>query len=97
MTRLAQEVDEEWANEKRKKRSNTIRWFKETQARKVAKNGTFPCWFHGMITRRFVYLDMRDDCCLALLPYTDLQTIDTGLDLKLFWFFFFFLGKRRIC
>ncbi|XP_034168493.2 myosin-IIIb isoform X1 [Pangasianodon hypophthalmus] len=52
MTLLAQEVDEEWANEKRKKRSNTIRWFKETQARKVAKNGTFPCWFHGMITRR---------------------------------------------
>ncbi|MCJ8742293.1 hypothetical protein PDJAM_G00080410 [Pangasius djambal] len=52
MTVLAQEVDEEWANEKRKKRSNTIRWFKETQARKVAKNGTFPCWFHGMITRR---------------------------------------------
>ncbi|XP_053500993.1 myosin-IIIb isoform X1 [Ictalurus furcatus] len=52
MTLLAQEVDEEWANEKRKKRSNTIRWFKETQARKVAKNGAFPCWFHGMITRR---------------------------------------------
>ncbi|GAA6107704.1 myosin-IIIb [Tachysurus ichikawai] len=52
MELLAQEVDEEWANEKRKKRSNTIRWFKETQARKVAKNGTFPCWFHGMITRR---------------------------------------------
>lgn len=61
MELLAQEVDEEWANEKRKKRSNTIRWFKETQARKVAKNGTFPCWFHGMITRRFVYLDRRED------------------------------------
>ncbi|GCC28317.1 hypothetical protein chiPu_0006746 [Chiloscyllium punctatum] len=30
----------------------TIRWFKETQARKVIQNGTFPCWFHGMITRR---------------------------------------------
>ncbi|KAF5906904.1 myosin-IIIb-like isoform X2, partial [Clarias magur] len=52
LTLLAQEVDEKWASEKRKKRSNTIRWFKETQARKVAKNGTFPCWFHGMITRR---------------------------------------------
>ncbi|XP_051890313.1 unconventional myosin-X [Pristis pectinata] len=34
------------------KKRATIRWFKETQARKVVQNGTFPCWFHGMITRR---------------------------------------------
>lgn len=34
------------------KKRATIRWFKETQARKVVQNGTFPCWFHGVITRR---------------------------------------------
>ncbi|XP_066507913.1 myosin-IIIb isoform X2 [Hoplias malabaricus] len=49
---LGEPGDEERAKEKRKRRSNTIRWFKETQVRKVARNGTFPCWFHGMITRR---------------------------------------------
>ncbi|XP_076876747.1 myosin-IIIb [Brachyhypopomus gauderio] len=49
---FGQPAGEEWAKEKRKKRNNTIRWFKETQVRKVAQNGTFPCWFHGMITRR---------------------------------------------
>lgn len=43
---------EERAKEKHKKRRNTIRWFRETQARKVVQNGEFPCWFHGMITRR---------------------------------------------
>uniref|UniRef100_A0A8C8C4T8 Myosin-IIIb-like n=1 Tax=Oncorhynchus tshawytscha TaxID=74940 RepID=A0A8C8C4T8_ONCTS len=43
---------EERARERSKKRKNTIRWFKETQARKVVHNGAFPCWFHGMITRR---------------------------------------------
>uniref|UniRef100_A0AAR2IU06 Myosin motor domain-containing protein n=1 Tax=Pygocentrus nattereri TaxID=42514 RepID=A0AAR2IU06_PYGNA len=52
MKLLGQSGDEERAKEKRKKRNNTIRWFKETQVRKVARNGTFPCWFHGMITRR---------------------------------------------
>lgn len=49
---LGQPEDEDSARERRKRRSNTLRWFKETQARKVARNGTFPCWFHGMITRR---------------------------------------------
>ncbi|XP_030623934.1 SH2 domain-containing protein 2A-like [Chanos chanos] len=44
--------DEERVKEKHQKRSNTLRWFKDTQARKVVENGTFPCWFHGMITRR---------------------------------------------
>ncbi|XP_072353285.1 myosin-IIIb [Scyliorhinus torazame] len=34
------------------KKRATIRWFKDTQARKVLQNGIFPCWFHGMITRR---------------------------------------------
>ncbi|XP_023667480.2 myosin-IIIb [Paramormyrops kingsleyae] len=34
------------------RRCNTIRWFTETQARKVVVNGEFPCWFHGVITRR---------------------------------------------
>ncbi|XP_067888368.1 myosin-IIIb isoform X1 [Heterodontus francisci] len=34
------------------KKRATIRWFKETQVRKVVQNGAFPCWFHGMITRR---------------------------------------------
>ncbi|KAL2087692.1 hypothetical protein ACEWY4_016520 [Coilia grayii] len=43
---------EERVKEKHKRRRNTIRWFRETQARKVVRNGEFPCWFHGMITRR---------------------------------------------
>ncbi|XP_063067724.1 myosin-IIIb isoform X2 [Engraulis encrasicolus] len=43
---------EERVREKHKRRRNTIRWFRETQARKVVRNGEFPCWFHGMITRR---------------------------------------------
>ncbi|XP_061071712.1 myosin-IIIb isoform X2 [Conger conger] len=43
---------EERAKERHTKRRKTIRWFKETQARKVVRNGAFPCWFHGMITRR---------------------------------------------
>ncbi|XP_015221377.2 myosin-IIIb [Lepisosteus oculatus] len=43
---------EEAATERQIKKKNTIRWFKETQARKVVRNGTFPNWFHGMITRR---------------------------------------------
>ncbi|KAG9263026.1 myosin-IIIb-like isoform X2, partial [Astyanax mexicanus] len=49
---LGQPESEDSAKERRRRRSNTLRWFKETQARKVARNGTFPCWFHGMITRR---------------------------------------------
>ncbi|XP_062334016.1 myosin-IIIa [Osmerus eperlanus] len=43
---------EERARERSTKRRNTIRWFKETQARKVMRDGAFPGWFHGMITRR---------------------------------------------
>eukprot|EP00062_Callorhinchus_milii_P012217 gi/632959014/ref/XP_007895376.1/ PREDICTED: myosin-IIIb-like isoform X2 [Callorhinchus milii] len=43
-----QEVEEQRVLKKRA----TIRWFNETQARKVVQNGTFPSWFHGMITRR---------------------------------------------
>ncbi|KAM4614897.1 myosin-IIIb [Polymixia lowei] len=35
-----------------KKKTNTIRWFKETQAYKVVQNGAVPCWFHGIIHRR---------------------------------------------
>ncbi|XP_028660644.1 myosin-IIIb isoform X2 [Erpetoichthys calabaricus] len=34
------------------KRMNTLHWFRQTQARKVVTNGAFPCWFHGMISRR---------------------------------------------
>ncbi|XP_028836302.1 myosin-IIIb isoform X1 [Denticeps clupeoides] len=49
---LGQPPHEEQAKEKHKQRRNTIRWFKETQARKVVQNGTVPCWFHGMISRR---------------------------------------------
>ncbi|KAG9338287.1 hypothetical protein JZ751_025958 [Albula glossodonta] len=49
---VSQQGGEEQAKERHKKRRNTIRWFKETQARKVVRNGAFPCWFHGMITRR---------------------------------------------
>ena len=43
---------QERARERSTKRRNTIRWFKETQARKVMRDGAFPGWFHGMITRR---------------------------------------------
>ncbi|KAK6305339.1 hypothetical protein J4Q44_G00241190 [Coregonus suidteri] len=49
---VGQAGGEERARERSKKRRNNIRWFKETQARKVVRNGAFPCWFHGMITRR---------------------------------------------
>lgn len=49
---LTEHAHEERAKEKHKRRRNTIRWFHETQARKVVQNGEFPCWFHGMITRR---------------------------------------------
>ncbi|XP_026859236.2 myosin-IIIb isoform X2 [Electrophorus electricus] len=58
---FGQPADEESAKEKCKKRNNTIRWFKETQVRKVAQNGTFPCWFHGMITRRQAEDLLTDD------------------------------------
>ncbi|KAK6492680.1 myosin-IIIb-like isoform X1 [Huso huso] len=44
--------EEAEAKQRWNKRCNTIRWFKETQARKVVRNGAFPNWFHGMITRR---------------------------------------------
>ncbi|XP_064421597.1 myosin-IIIb isoform X3 [Latimeria chalumnae] len=40
------------AKQRHLQRSATIRWFRETQVQKVVCNGTFPCWFHGMITRR---------------------------------------------
>lgn len=46
--------EEAEAKQRWNKRCNTIRWFKETQARKVVRNGAFPNWFHGMITRRLV-------------------------------------------
>ncbi|XP_038821280.1 myosin-IIIb-like isoform X2 [Salvelinus namaycush] len=49
---IGQAGGEERARERSKKRRDNIRWFKETQARKVVRNGAFPCWFHGMITRR---------------------------------------------
>ncbi|KAL0965525.1 hypothetical protein UPYG_G00282450 [Umbra pygmaea] len=49
---IRQAGGEERARERSLKKRNTIRWFKETQARKVVRNGAFPCWFHGMITRR---------------------------------------------
>nr|XP_046173220.1 myosin-IIIb-like isoform X3 [Oncorhynchus gorbuscha] len=49
---MGQVGGEERARERSKKRRDNIRWFKETQARKVVRNGAFPCWFHGMITRR---------------------------------------------
>uniref|UniRef100_A0A6Q2X685 Myosin motor domain-containing protein n=1 Tax=Esox lucius TaxID=8010 RepID=A0A6Q2X685_ESOLU len=49
---IGQAGGEARAKEKSIKRRNTIRWFKETQARKVVRNGAFPCWFHGMISRR---------------------------------------------
>ncbi|PKU42832.1 myosin-iiib-like isoform x1 [Limosa lapponica baueri] len=35
------------------KRGATLRWFKETQAKKVMRDdGAFPSWLHGMISRR---------------------------------------------
>ncbi|KAM6364146.1 myosin-IIIb-like isoform 2-T2 [Pluvialis apricaria] len=35
------------------KRGATLRWFKETQAKKVIQDdGAFPSWLHGMISRR---------------------------------------------
>ncbi|XP_074022392.1 unconventional myosin-VIIa-like [Numenius arquata] len=35
------------------KRGATLRWFKETQAKKVMQDdGAFPSWLHGMISRR---------------------------------------------
>uniref|UniRef100_A0A4W5KHV7 Myosin-IIIb-like n=1 Tax=Hucho hucho TaxID=62062 RepID=A0A4W5KHV7_9TELE len=49
---MGQVGGEERARKRSKKRRDNIRWFKETQARKVVRNGAFPCWFHGMITRR---------------------------------------------
>ncbi|XP_064163358.1 myosin-IIIb [Anguilla rostrata] len=49
---VGQQGGEERAKERHTKRRKTVRWFKETQARKVVRNGAFPCWFHGMITRR---------------------------------------------
>ncbi|XP_039540366.1 SH2 domain-containing protein 4A-like [Pimephales promelas] len=49
---MLQPIDEERIKEKHLKKSNTIRWFKETQVRKLTRDGSFPSWFHGMITRR---------------------------------------------
>ncbi|TRY88141.1 hypothetical protein DNTS_029449, partial [Danionella cerebrum] len=49
---LLQPHDEERVKEKRLKKSNTIRWFRETQVRKISTDGSFPRWFHGMISRR---------------------------------------------
>nr|XP_046173222.1 unconventional myosin-VIIa-like isoform X4 [Oncorhynchus gorbuscha] len=49
---MGQVGGEERARERSKKRRDNIRWFKETQARKVVRNGAFPCWFHGMITHK---------------------------------------------
>uniref|UniRef100_A0A8C1Q179 Uncharacterized protein n=1 Tax=Cyprinus carpio TaxID=7962 RepID=A0A8C1Q179_CYPCA len=49
---MLQPIDEERMKEKHLKKTNTIRWFKETQVRKLTRDGGFPCWFHGMITRR---------------------------------------------
>uniref|UniRef100_W5LJ84 Uncharacterized protein n=1 Tax=Astyanax mexicanus TaxID=7994 RepID=W5LJ84_ASTMX len=63
---LGQPESEDSAKERRRRRSNTLRWFKETQARKVARNGTFPCWFHGMITRQAedLLIDKPQGCFL---------------------------------
>lgn len=49
---MLQPIDEERIKEKHLKKTNTIRWFKETQVRKLTRDGIFPSWFHGMITRR---------------------------------------------
>ncbi|XP_030048618.1 myosin-IIIa [Microcaecilia unicolor] len=40
------------AERQRSRRTATLRWFKETQLRKVIANGNFPTWLHGMISRR---------------------------------------------
>ncbi|XP_051542316.1 myosin-IIIb [Myxocyprinus asiaticus] len=52
ISQVLQPIDEEPIKEKHLKKTNTIRWFKETQARKLTRDGSFPSWFHGMITRR---------------------------------------------
>ncbi|XP_043087590.1 myosin-IIIb isoform X2 [Puntigrus tetrazona] len=49
---MLQPIDEERIKEKHLKKTNTIRWFRETQVRKLTRDGGFPCWFHGMISRR---------------------------------------------
>uniref|UniRef100_A0A671MHS7 Myosin-IIIb-like n=1 Tax=Sinocyclocheilus anshuiensis TaxID=1608454 RepID=A0A671MHS7_9TELE len=49
---MLQATDEERMKEKQLKKTNTIRWFKEMQVRKLTRDGGFPSWFHGMITRR---------------------------------------------
>uniref|UniRef100_A0A672NQV9 Unconventional myosin-X-like n=1 Tax=Sinocyclocheilus grahami TaxID=75366 RepID=A0A672NQV9_SINGR len=49
---MLQPIDEERMKEKHLKKTNTIRWFRETQVRKLTRDGGFPSWFHGMITRR---------------------------------------------
>ncbi|KAI2660212.1 Myosin-IIIb [Labeo rohita] len=51
-SKLFEPIDEERIKEKHLKKTNTIRWFKETQVRKLTRDGEFPSWFHGMITRR---------------------------------------------
>lgn len=43
------------AKKRQLKRGATLRWFRETQARKVLQDdGAFPSWLHGMISRRWV-------------------------------------------
>lgn len=37
---------------KKLKRSETLRWFRDTQACKVIRDGDYPTWLHGMISRR---------------------------------------------
>lgn len=37
---------------KKLKRSETLRWFRDTQACKVIRDGDYPPWLHGMISRR---------------------------------------------
>lgn len=49
---MLQPIDEERIKEKHLKKTNTIRWFKETQVRKLTRDGGFPSWFHGIISRR---------------------------------------------
>ncbi|XP_016362447.1 myosin-IIIb-like [Sinocyclocheilus anshuiensis] len=51
-SKLFEATDEERMKEKQLKKTNTIRWFKEMQVRKLTRDGGFPSWFHGMITRR---------------------------------------------
>ncbi|XP_051972809.1 myosin-IIIb [Xyrauchen texanus] len=52
ISQVLQPIDEERIKEKHLKKTNTIRWFKETQVRKLTRDGSFPSWFHGMISRR---------------------------------------------